>query len=119
MGFKEWNLDKALYYIGFNFITSFHFQYSTSDPVIFGNNNIFMIFLCVSNRFFYLIPYSTPSFFYHFIEFILIRYSPCSLFSETFKFMLYIFYCISLFFITICVPNNMATFHVVGCCEPY
>jgi len=43
MGFKEWNLDKALYYIGFNFIISFHFQYSASDPIIFGNNNILVI----------------------------------------------------------------------------
>jgi len=52
MGFKEWNLDKALYYISFNFITLFHFQYSTLDPVIFGNNNIFMIFfMCVKSIF--------------------------------------------------------------------
>jgi hypothetical protein len=48
MGFKEWNLDLALYYGGFNFITLFHFQYSTLDFIIFGYNNILMIFvMCV------------------------------------------------------------------------
>jgi hypothetical protein len=49
MGFKEWNLNKALYYGSFNFITSFHFQYFASNPIIFGYNNISMIFL-VSNQ---------------------------------------------------------------------
>jgi hypothetical protein len=58
MGFKEWNLDKALYYIGFNVITSFQFQYFASDPIIFSNNNISVIFyVCQINVFFCLIPY--------------------------------------------------------------
>jgi hypothetical protein len=48
MGFKEWNLDMALYYGGFNFITPFHFQYSALNPIIFGYNNILVIFvMCV------------------------------------------------------------------------
>jgi hypothetical protein len=48
MGFKEWNLDMALYYGGFNFITLFHFQYSIWDLIIFGYNNILVIFvICV------------------------------------------------------------------------
>jgi hypothetical protein len=32
MGFKEWDLDKALYYGDFNFITPFHFQYFVLNP---------------------------------------------------------------------------------------
>jgi hypothetical protein len=48
MEFKEWNLDKSLYYFDFNLITLFHFQYFDLDPKIFGYNNILMIFLCVS-----------------------------------------------------------------------
>jgi len=36
MEFEEWNLDMALYYDDFNFITLFHFYYSTHDPIIFG-----------------------------------------------------------------------------------
>ncbi len=48
MEFWEWNLDRALYYGGFNLIVSFHFQYSTSDPIIFSYNNILVKFLmCV------------------------------------------------------------------------
>jgi hypothetical protein len=48
MEFKEWNLNMAVFYGGFNLITLFHFQYSTPDPIIFGYNNIFVIFLiCV------------------------------------------------------------------------
>jgi len=48
MEFGEWNLDRALYYGGFNLIISFHFQYSTSDPIIFGYNNILVNFsMCV------------------------------------------------------------------------
>jgi hypothetical protein len=47
-GFKEWNLDMALNYGGFNFITSFRFQYFVLNLVIFGYNNILMIFvMCV------------------------------------------------------------------------
>jgi hypothetical protein len=49
MGLKEWNLDKALYYGGFNFIMPFHFPYSALDPIIFGYNNIFVFFLWLSN----------------------------------------------------------------------
>ncbi len=41
MEFREWHLDRALYYGGFNLI---NFQYSTLDPIIFGYNNILMIF---------------------------------------------------------------------------
>jgi hypothetical protein len=55
MGFKEWNLNKALYYGGFNFITHYHFQYSTLNPIIYGYNNISMIFfMCVKLALFYV-----------------------------------------------------------------
>jgi len=48
MDFQEWNLNRALYYGGFNLIISFHFQYSTLDPIIFDYNDILVNFLmCV------------------------------------------------------------------------
>jgi hypothetical protein len=60
MEFKEWNLNKALYYGGFNMITMFHFQYFASDPIIFGYNNLSMIFfMCQIDVVFCLIPYSS------------------------------------------------------------
>jgi hypothetical protein len=52
MGFNEWNLNMALYYGGFNFKTSFQLQYSTLDPIIFGYNNILVIFFRVKSTLF-------------------------------------------------------------------
>ncbi len=64
MEFKEWNLNMAVFYGGFNLITLFHFQYSTSDPIIFGYNfSDFYLFFCQINVVFRLMPYSSPSFF--------------------------------------------------------
>jgi hypothetical protein len=55
MEFKEWNLKKALYYGGFNLITMFHFQYFALDPIIFGYNNLSMIFfMCVKLMLFFV-----------------------------------------------------------------
>ncbi len=89
MGFKEWNLDMALYYGGFNFITMFHFQYYALDPIIFGYNNVSVIFLCVSNQHCSLFDsIFIPFIFYRLIEYILICRSPHSLFFKMFKFVL-------------------------------
>jgi hypothetical protein len=64
MEFKEWNLNKALYYGSFNLITSFHFQYFAPNPIIFGYNNLSMFFfnVCQIDIILYPIPYS-----FHFI----------------------------------------------------
>jgi hypothetical protein len=48
--FKEWNLERPLDYIDFNFITTFHFQYPTLDPINFGYSNISTNFsMCVKS----------------------------------------------------------------------
>jgi hypothetical protein len=61
MEFKEWNLNRVLYYGGFNLITMFHFQYSSSDPIIFSYNNIWVIcfYVCQIDVIFCSIPYSS------------------------------------------------------------
>jgi hypothetical protein len=54
MEFKEWSLNKAFYYGDFNLITLFHFQYYASDPIIFGSNNLLVIFMCVKSTLFFV-----------------------------------------------------------------
>jgi hypothetical protein len=63
MWFTKCNLNRALYYTSFNFITLFHFQYFASDPIIFGYNNISMIlFVCQIGVVIYPIPYLSLSY---------------------------------------------------------
>jgi len=84
MEFKEWNLNMALYYGGFNFITPFHFQYSTSDPISLATIIFHWFLKFVSNR--CCIPSNSifiPFIFWHVIESILIcipfpHFSPSS-----------------------------------------
>jgi hypothetical protein len=94
--FKEWNLARALYYIDFNLITPFHFQYYASDPIIYCYNNLLVsFFMCVKSTSFSVQFHIHPtSFSKHIIEFILIgipiRCPSCSLSFGVFKFMPYV-----------------------------
>ncbi len=124
MGFKEWNLNMALYYGGFNFIISFHFQYSASDRIIFGYNNISMIFsMCVKSKLFCVRFHIHPLYFLssYRIYFDLL-FSPllvlwsiqvCVLHLIAFHSLLHFF----IFHYNLCVLGNMVTFHVIRCLE--
>ncbi len=114
-----------MYYGDFNLITPFHFQYSTPDPIIFGYNNLSMIFfMCVKSTLFFIWFHIRPtSFFKHIVEFILIGIpfailpNPCPLehSNSCFTFdCISLFVAFSLFHYYPCVPENMATFHDVG-----
>jgi hypothetical protein len=120
MGFNEWNLNMALYYGNFNFKTSFQFQCFALDSIIFGYNNISVIFfLCQIGVVLYPIPYSSPSIFNILLNlsWFIVLPTPYPLKHSNLCFVfdyISLFVAFFLFHYYMCVLGNMATFHAIA-----